>query len=194
MDDNRWLIVGLGNPGREYSETRHNVGFMVIDKLWDLVGYSNSLKTDAAYKAELALSMFAGKKIILAKPLTFMNDSGFSVAQISKWYNIPIEKILIIYDDISLDFGRLRYRVSGSAGGHNGIKSIISSLNNDQNFPRLKIGIGPKPPEEDLINYVLGNFNSSENDKLPEIINNTISAINLILNTDPQQAMTKINK
>lgn len=189
-----WLIVGLGNPGSKYKMTRHNIGFTVVDKLVDLVCFG-PLTKQKGFKAEVGETMLFSKKVVLAKPHTFMNDSGYSVELLSRMYMIPPERILVIYDDVSLDFGRLRYRITGSAGGHNGIKSIITSLENNQDFSRLKIGIGPKPAEGQLIDYVLGDFTEEEQSKLSEVIDNAINAIDIIINSDSSEiAMTRVNK
>ena len=154
-----WLIVGLGNPGREYEKTRHNAGFRAIDLLAESLGCKidrmkfQGLYTQVNYK---------GKKLMLLKPQTYMNLSGRSVLQLSAYFNIPPARIIVMFDDISLVPGRLRIRGDGSAGGHNGIKSIITEVGS-QNFPRVKIGVGAKPnPQQDLADWVLSGFNPSE--------------------------------
>ena len=154
-----WLIVGLGNPGREYEKTRHNAGFRAIDLLAESLGCKidrmkfQGLYTQVNYK---------GKKLMLLKPQTYMNLSGRSVLQLSAYFNIPPARIIVLFDDISLPAGRLRIRADGSAGGHNGIKSIISEVGS-QSFPRVKIGVGAKPhPEMDLADWVLSTFSAQE--------------------------------
>ena len=157
-----WLIVGLGNPGREYEKSRHNCGFRAMDLLADKLGCKvDRLKFQGLY----GQCTYGEKKLILLKPQTFMNLSGDSVLQASAFFKIPPERIVVMFDDISLSPGRLRVRGDGSAGGHNGIKSIIGGLNS-QSFPRVKIGVGAKPhPDYDLADWVLSNFTGPE-DKL----------------------------
>ncbi|MBP3673238.1 MAG: aminoacyl-tRNA hydrolase [Oscillospiraceae bacterium] len=154
-----WLIVGLGNPGREYEKTRHNTGFRAIDILADKLG----CKIDKAkFQGLYGQVNYQGKKLMLLKPQTFMNLSGRSVLQLSAYFNIPPARIIILFDDISLAPGRLRVRADGSAGGHNGIKSIIQEVGS-QDFPRVKIGVGAKPnPEFDLADWVLSTFSAQE--------------------------------
>ena len=157
-----WLIVGLGNPGREYEKSRHNCGFRAMDLLADKLGCKvDRLRFQGLYSQ----CTYGEKKLILLKPQTFMNLSGDSVLQASAFFKIPPERIVVMFDDISLSPGRLRVRGDGSAGGHNGIKSIIARLGS-QNFPRVKIGVGAKPtPEYDLAAWVLGSF-SAQDEKL----------------------------
>ena len=154
-----WLIVGLGNPGREYEKTRHNCGFRAIDELADSLG----CKIDKAkFQGLYGQVNYKGTKLMLLKPQTFMNLSGRSVLQLSAYFNIPPARIIVMFDDIFLAPGRLRVRADGSAGGHNGIKSIIQEVGS-QAFPRVKIGVGAKPnPEFDLADWVLSTFSASE--------------------------------
>ena len=154
-----WLIVGLGNPGREYEKTRHNAGFRAIDILADALGCKiDKMKFQGLY----GQVNYKGKKLFLLKPQTYMNLSGRSVLQLSAYFNIPPARIIVLFDDISLPPGRLRVRPDGSAGGHNGIKSIIAEVGS-QAFPRVKIGVGAKPnPEFDLADWVLSSFSASE--------------------------------
>lgn len=157
-----WLVVGLGNPGGEYANTRHNAGFMAVDRIADALGVRI---TKIKYKALCATASYRGQKLLLLKPETFMNASGLAVEAAAHFYKIPPERVLVLFDDISLPVGKIRVRKSGSAGGHNGIKSIIGGLNS-QSFPRVKIGVGAKPhPDYDLADWVLSNFTSPE-DKL----------------------------
>ena len=158
-NNNCWLIVGLGNPGREYEKTRHNIGFRAIDLLADKINCKiDRLKFQGLY----GQSLYNGCKIYLLKPQTYMNLSGRSILQLSAYFNIPPERIIVLFDDISLPPGRLRIRKDGSAGGHNGIKSIINEIGS-QDFPRVKIGVGAKPyPEQDLADWVLSTFSASE--------------------------------
>ena len=159
MMNETWLIVGLGTPGREYEKTRHNTGFRAIDILADKLGCRiDRLKFQGLY----GQVNYNGKKLMLLKPQTFMNLSGRSVLQLSAYFNIPPARIIVMFDDISLTPGRLRVRADGSAGGHNGIKSIIQEIGS-QAFPRVKIGVGAKPnPEYDLADWVLSTFSASE--------------------------------
>ena len=159
-----WLIVGLGNPGKDYTRTRHNCGFRAIDILAEQLG----CKIDKGkFQGLYGQVTRDGKKLFLLKPQTYMNLSGKSVLQLSAYYNIPPQRIIVMFDDISLAPGRLRVRAEGSAGGHNGIKSIIQELGS-QDFPRVKIGVGAKPhAEQDLADWVLSSFSASE-DKLLE--------------------------
>ena len=159
MMNDTWLIVGRGNPGREYEKTRHNCGFRAID----LLAASLGCKIDRVkFQGLYGQVNYNGKKLLLLKPQTFMNLSGRSVLQLSAYFNIPPARIIVLFDDISLAPGRLRVRPDGSAGGHNGIKSIIAELGS-QDFPRVKIGVGAKPtPDYDLAAWVLSTFSASE--------------------------------
>ena len=154
-----WLIVGLGNPGREYENSRHNCGFRAMDLLAKELGCKvDRLKFQGLY----GQTVYGGKKLFLLKPQTYMNLSGRSVLQLSAYFNIPPQRIIVLFDDISLAPGRLRVRGDGSAGGHNGIKSIIQELGSDA-FPRVKIGVGGKPsPDYDLASWVLGGFSAQD--------------------------------
>lgn len=154
-----WLIVGLGNPGREYEKTRHNAGFRALDALASAL---NCRIDKAKFQGLYGQCEYNGRKLFLLKPLTFMNASGRSVLQMSAFYRIPPQRIIVLFDDISLVPGNLRIRKDGSAGGHNGIKSIIAELGS-QDFPRVKIGVGAKPyPEQDLADWVLSAFSAQE--------------------------------
>lgn len=154
-----WLIVGLGNPGREYEKTRHNCGFRAIDILADKL---NCKIDKSKFQGLYGQTTYNGNKLFLLKPMTYMNLSGRSVLQLSAYFNIPPQRIIVMFDDISLEPGRLRIRQDGSAGGHNGIKSIISEIGS-QEFPRIKIGVGAKPnPEYNLADWVLSTMSASE--------------------------------
>lgn len=158
-----WLIVGLGNPGREYEKTRHNAGFRAIDLLAESLGCKiDRMKFQGLYTQV----NYNGKKLLLLKPQTYMNLSGRSVLQLSSYFNVPPARIIVIFDDICLVPGRLRVRGDGSAGGHNGIKSIIAELGS-QSFPRVKVGVGAKPnPEMELADWVLSTFSAQEEKQL----------------------------
>ncbi len=158
-DKETWLIVGLGNPGREYEKTRHNTGFRALD----ILASKLRCKVDKGkFQGLYGTCDYGGKRIILLKPQTFMNLSGRSVLQLSAFYRIPPQRIIVLFDDISLVPGNLRIRADGSAGGHNGIKSVIAALGS-QDFPRVKIGVGAKPhPDYDLADWVLSGFSAQE--------------------------------
>ncbi len=185
-----WLIVGLGNPGKEYAHTRHNCGFRAIDILADKLGCKiDKLKFQGLY----AQTAYNGRKLILLKPQTFMNLSGRSVLQLSAYFNIPPERVIVMFDDISLPPGRLRVRSDGSAGGHNGIKSIINELGS-QNFPRVKIGVGAKPsPDRDLADWVLSGFSASEEKELAGALKNAGDAALTIIEQGIQPAANRYN-
>ena len=154
-----WLIVGLGNPGKDYAHTRHNVGFRCLD----ILAENLNCKVDKSkFQGIYGQTTYNGRKLFLLKPLTYMNLSGRSVLQLSAYFNIPPQRIIVMFDDISLAPGRLRVRADGSAGGHNGIKSIIAEIGS-QSFPRVKIGVGAKPTAEyDLASWVLSTFSANE--------------------------------
>ncbi len=183
------LIVGLGNPGKEYSGTRHNVGFAVIDELSS--EYSIGVNK-GKFKGVYGEGRINNERVILLKPLTYMNLSGESVKAISDFYKIPVEDIIIIYDDISLPVGGLRIREKGSAGGHNGIKSIIAHLKTDE-FPRIKVGVGSKPEGGDLVNHVLGHFSKEDSVLMAESEKRAAHAAAAIIKSGPREAMNEYN-
>ncbi len=184
-----YIIVGLGNPTGRYAGTRHNVGFETIDKIAAKNGISiNTSK----HKALCGSGFIGGTKVILAKPQTFMNLSGESVRALVDFYKVPAEQVLIIQDDIDLPVGFLRIREKGSAGGHNGLKSIISHLGT-QDFPRIKIGIGGKPEGWDLADYVLAKYSSEERKVMDEAQDAAAAAVSLIVSGDIGMAMTRYN-
>ena len=178
LDKGTWLIVGLGNPGKEYTRTRHNCGFRALDILADKLG----CKVDKGkFQGLYGQCSYRGKKLLLLKPQTYMNLSGRSVLQLSAYFNVPPQRIIVMFDDISLEPGRLRIRKDGSAGGHNGIKSIISELGS-QDFPRVKIGVGSKPtPEYDLADWVLSSFSALEEKALGPALERAADAALCIL-------------
>ena len=186
-----YIIVGLGNPDKQYEGTRHNVGFDVIDKLAAKYNISVDTKKHRAY---IGKGMIEGQKVILAKPQTYMNLSGESVFSMTDYYKIaPEEELLVIYDDISLDVGQLRIRKKGSAGGHNGIKNIIAHLGT-MDFPRIKVGVGEKPKGYDLADYVLGKFSKGEQELMEEGYRNAVDAVAAIVRGNIEQAMNQYNK
>ena len=185
-----YLVVGLGNPGKQYEMTRHNIGFHTIDYIADELGVKvNKLK----YKALYGETVIGGEKVYLVKPQTFMNLSGDSIIEFSRFYKIPPENIIVINDDISLETGRIRVRTKGSAGGHNGLKSIIYQLQSD-NFPRVKMGVGsPKHEDYDLADYVLGRFGKDEIPVMEDAIIKASKAVEEIISRGTQSAMNKYN-
>ncbi len=186
-----YLVAGLGNPEKKYDNTRHNIGFDAIDLLSDKLGIT---LTKTKFKAVYGDGYLGSEKLILAKPQTYMNLSGESIGEIVSFYKIPNENIIIIHDDISLDIGRLRIREKGSAGGHNGLKSIIAHLGGDD-FCRIKIGVGaPKHEDYDLVDFVLGSFSDEERKILVPVLDNTAKAVQSIIKEDAQKAMNKYNK
>ena len=185
-----WLIVGLGNPGKDYERTRHNAGFRAIDVLADSLG----CKVDKGkFQGLYGQCTYRGKKLLLLKPQTYMNLSGRSVRQLRSYFNIPPQRIIVMFDDISLPAGRLRVRAEGSAGGHNGIKSIIQEVG-AQNFPRVKIGGGAKPhPEMDLADWVLSTFSAQEEKALGVALKNASEAALCIIDKGVPEASNRYN-
>lgn len=185
-----YLIVGLGNPGSKYDGTRHNVGWAALDILAEKL----HVKVDRVkFQGLTVQGSYNGQKLILLKPTTYMNLSGQSVAAAVRFYKIPPEHIIILSDDISLDPGRLRVRKNGSAGGHNGLKSIISSLGS-QEFPRIKIGVGAKPhPDYDLADWVLGTFSKEQKPIMEETYKKAADAALLLMEQGPEAAANKYN-
>lgn len=185
------LIVGLGNPGKEYQSTRHNTGYMAIDKLCDKLGFTFHLETK--FQGELATGLYKGEKVILLKPVTYMNLSGDSIIKVVNYYKIAIDDLLIMYDDMDLDTGRIRIRQSGSAGGHNGIKSIIQNFGGNQ-FNRVRIGIS-KDPRYNVVDYVLGKFSEDEMASMNLAFDNCCKiGIDFISNIDFNKIMNTYNR
>jgi PTH1 family peptidyl-tRNA hydrolase len=183
-----FLIVGLGNPGKKYRETRHNVGFKTVDKLCEKRDFLlNKSKINSIYGEFKMLT----EKVIVMKPLTYMNNSGVAVAEMSKYFKIAPQNIIVVYDDVDLSVGKLRIRPSGSAGTHNGMKSIIYHLQTDD-FPRVRIGIG-KNQTLDLANYVLQRFDPSETSDIEKIIDLAVESMEEIILTGVDVAMNKYN-
>lgn len=190
MSNVDYILVGLGNPGKEYEKTRHNIGFMALDFV------SKKLNIDLGtqkLKSFCGLGNFEDKKVILLKPQTFMNLSGQSVVLFMSFYKVPPENVILIYDDISLPVGKMRIRKQGSHGGHNGVKNIIS-LSGSNNFPRIKIGIGDRPNEKwDLADWVLSKFSKEEMDKLENNMPKVYDALYLMVHEKIDQAMNSFN-
>lgn len=185
-----YIIAGLGNPGTEYENTRHNVGFMTIDTLCEK--YKVSCKK-LKFKSLTCDVMIAGKRCLIMKPSTFMNKSGEAVTEAMSFYKIPPERTIIVFDDISLEPGKMRIRRKGSDGGHNGIKNIIYLSGSDM-FPRIKMGVGAKPhPDYNLADWVLGHFSKEDGEKLEQCFQNAVSALELMVDGKTDQAMNKYN-
>ncbi|MBR4451249.1 MAG: aminoacyl-tRNA hydrolase [Clostridia bacterium] len=185
-----FIIAGLGNPGAKYEATRHNTGFIFIDMLADKYGVRlNKIK----FKAVCETAEINSHKCLLLKPQTFMNNSGQSIREAADFYKIPPERIIVVFDDISLECGRLRIRRKGTDGGHNGIKSIIYHLNSDS-FPRIKLGVGMKPdPDYDLADWVLSSFTKDELVKMRQAAENAVLAAELMVSGETDLAMSKYN-
>lgn len=186
-----FIIAGLGNPKKEYDNTRHNIGFAAIDALADKY---NITVMDIRNKAMTGKGMINGQKVILAKPLTFMNLSGESVHSLTDYYKIDIEtELIVISDDISLLPGQIRIRKRGSAGGHNGLKNIIQHLGSE-GFQRIRIGVGEKPRGYDLADYVLGHFSKEEKPLMKEGVKKAVRAAEMMLERETDQAMNEFNR
>lgn len=186
-----YIIAGLGNPGKEYEKTRHNVGFDVIDAIADKYNIS---VLELKHKAMLGRGYVEGQKVVLVKPLTFMNLSGESIRPIMDYYKADAQtELIVISDDISLEPGRLRVRKKGSAGGHNGLKNIIRQLGHD-NFQRVRIGVGEKPKNYDLADWVLGHFSKGEREAVDEAVIKAVRAVEMILMDGADAAMNEFNR
>ncbi|QHQ60479.1 aminoacyl-tRNA hydrolase [Anaerocolumna sedimenticola] len=185
-----YIIVGLGNPTREYQATRHNIGFDVITRISDDYNIPLDFKK---HKAICGRGYIEGEKVVLAQPQTFMNLSGESVRELVDFYKVKPQEVIVIYDDISLDAGQLRLRAKGSAGGHNGIKSIINHLGT-QEFPRIKVGVGDKPAGWDLADYVLSRFKEEEQPIIRDAIKKSSEAVKSIIKDGMESAMNIYNR
>lgn len=185
-----YVVVGLGNPGKDYANTRHNVGFNTID----ILSERNNIKLNKIkFKSVYGEGIIGNKKVMLVKPQTYMNNSGISLREISQFYKLPIENIIVIVDDIDIDFASIRIRAKGSAGSHNGLKSIIYHLQND-NFPRVKIGIGKKRHEkQDLADFVLSKFSKEETIDIQSAILTSAEAVECIIKHGIDKAMNQYN-
>ena len=185
-----WIVVGLGNPGAKYDNTRHNAGFRALE------GYCarSGQKIDRMkFKALAGEGMLGGKRVLFLKPQTFMNLSGEAVGEAARFYKLPPERVLVISDDVSLPVGKLRIRKGGSAGGHNGLKSIIQHLGTDQ-FPRIKVGVGQKPhPDYDMADWVLSKFAGEDLKTITEAIRKAADAVECLIQEGPDKAMNRFN-
>lgn len=185
-----WLIVGLGNPGNQYAATRHNCGWMTADRLAEKYGLK---LTRLKFKSLCAEAEISGRKCLVMKPTTFMNESGQAVVEAMNFYKIPIENVLVISDDVSLDLGKTRVRRKGTDGGQKGLRSIIYLTGKDT-FPRVKVGVGAKPnPEYDMAAWVLSRFTAEEMKTMSKAFDNAVSAIELIVAGKVDEAMNKYN-
>ncbi len=187
--DNLYIIVGLGNPGLKHAGTRHNMGFITLDVLADKAGIKvKKLK----HKALTGEGCISGADVLLVKPQTFMNDSGESVREVTEWYKLPLDRLILIHDDIDIGPGRIRVRSGGSAGTHNGMRSVIYHLQDDR-FPRVRIGIGKPPEGWDLVDFVLGRIRSEEADALKQAVVKAVEAVETIIAEGVETAMNRFN-
>lgn len=184
-----WIVVGLGNPGKEYETSRHNTGFIALDTL---AAINKTDVREMKFKALCGRGEIAGQSVLLLKPQTFMNLSGDSVREAAVFYKIPMERVIVVYDDISLPAGKIRIRAKGSAGGHNGIKNIIERTGTDI-FPRIKVGVGAPGGSGELIGWVLGSFSPEEREKLSDAIDRSCKAVAEIINNGCASAAQKYN-
>ena len=185
----QWLLVCLGNPGKEYANTRHNIGFLAADALEKRTGVKfNKLK----YRALTGEVTLGGQRVLVVKPQTYMNLSGEAVKLAGGFYKIPPERILVLYDDVSLPLGKLRIRGSGSAGGHNGIKNIIAHLGTDA-FPRIKVGVGAPQREDGLVDWVIGSFTASERKVVDAAIDRALDAAACVIEKGVSEAQNRFN-
>lgn len=185
-----YIIAGLGNPGREYENTRHNIGFLCIDAI---ANQYNISMVEKKHKAILGRGYIGGAKVILVKPQTFMNLSGESIRAVAEYYKaVPEQDLVVIYDDVALDVGQIRIRKKGSAGGHNGMKSIIQYMGDA--FVRIRMGVGEKPKGYDLADYVLGHFTKAEKNLMEESADRCAKAVELVTRGEVEQAMNEYNK
>lgn len=188
--ENLFIIIGLGNPGKKYENTRHNVGFITIDYLASKYGVS---VTKLKHKALYGDGSIAGNRVILVKPQTFMNLSGESVREIIEWYKAPMSNIVLVYDDIDLAVGRIRVRPKGSAGTHNGMRSVLYQIRSDE-FPRVRIGVGRPPEGWDLADFVLSRFGEDEKKAVEESVLKAAEAVTTIMESGVEAAMNKYNR
>ncbi|MGD9100074.1 MAG: aminoacyl-tRNA hydrolase [Anaerolineae bacterium] len=187
----RWMVVGLGNPGRRYARNRHNVGFHCLERLARAHKLTFSVR---GRRGRLALGHIQGRAVVLLKPRTFMNESGRAVAPAVRFYKMPLERLLVIYDDLDLPQGTVRLRSQGGSGGHNGMRSIIAQLGGRQNFARVRVGIGRPPGRMDPAAYVLRNFGSQERPLMDEVYDWVVRAVECWLVEGIDIAMTQFNK
>ena len=185
----QWIIAGLGNPGIQYEITRHNAGFMCVDKIAEKYGIGI---TDKMFDSLYCFVNIGGIDCILVKPQTYMNNSGIAVKKFARKYDIPAEKIIVISDDVNFDVGKMRIKRSGSSGGQNGLNSIIDHMETED-FPRIKIGVGKKPKEYNMADWVLSNFDHDESENLKPVLEKGCNAVELIISDSIEAAMQKCN-
>jgi len=184
----RWMIVGLGNPGERYQETRHNVGFWCVDRLVDECGADRERRR---FRALVREATMGAHRLVLVKPQTYMNDSGDAVGPAARWFKVPVNRILVIHDDLDLPVGRVRFRLGGSSGGHRGVASIMGHLG-EADFVRLRIGIG-RPPSDEAVDYVLSRFTRSEQSVIDRIVDDVPSMVRSVLQDGVGEAMNRYN-
>lgn len=185
-----WLLVGLGNPGPRYASTRHNMGFLALDKLADQQGFRFS---KLRFKAWTATAVLGGENVLVMKPQTYMNLSGEAVGEAARFYKIPPERVLVISDDVALPVGKLRIRAAGSAGGHNGLKNIIQHLGSDA-FPRIKVGVGmPDHPDYDMVDWVTGRPMGDEQKPLMDALDRAVEAVPVVIRDGVTAAQSRFN-
>ena len=189
MVNRMYIIAGLGNPEKKYDGTRHNIGFRMLDAVADRYGIDVG---ERKHKGLVGKGVIGGEKVILAKPMTYMNLSGDCIRAVADYYKVEPQNIIVLFDDISLDVGKIRIRKKGSAGGHNGIKSIIAQLGTDD-FPRLKFGVGDKPSGSDLVEHVLGRFNRVDEKKVSDEMSRVCDAVECMVTEGMDAAMNKYN-
>ena len=188
-DDALYLVVGLGNPGKDYTNTRHNVGFNSLD----ILASRNNIKLNKIkFKSVYGEGFIGNNKVILVKPQTYMNNSGIAVREVLDFYKLTIDNLIVIVDDVDIEFADIRIRQRGSAGSHNGLKSIIYHIRDD-NFPRVKIGIGKKHPEQDLADFVLSRFSKEEEIDIADAILNAAQAVESMIRDGIEEAMNEFN-
>ncbi|MEO6875740.1 MAG: aminoacyl-tRNA hydrolase [Opitutaceae bacterium] len=185
------LVAGLGNPGRDYETTRHNLGWVVIEALVKKLGLT--WKTSAQFEAGIARWETTGRTVYFAKPLTFMNDSGRSLGALARFYKMPTESVIVLYDDLNIDLGLVKISITGSAGGHNGVASLLEHLGDG--FVRYRLGIGPKePPQMDLKDFVLGKFTPDQQLLITQHLTSYLSGLDLLLSRGTEAAMNQLNR
>lgn len=183
------LIAGLGNPGKEYALTRHNVGYDVVDRLAE----KHSIRVDRIkFRSLTGEGIISGEKVLLIKPLTYMNNSGLAISEALRFYKLTVDDLIVLVDDIDIEFGSVRIRKKGSAGSHNGMKSIISHIQNEE-FTRIKLGIGSKPPDFDLADFVLSRFSKDERTEVECMVKKAADVVETILSDGIDSAMNSFN-
>jgi PTH1 family peptidyl-tRNA hydrolase len=183
-----WLVVGLGNPGSEYARTRHNVGFMVAD---ELAGRAGASATKAKLGAEICEGKLGAERLLFCKPMEYMNVSGEAVNRVATFWKVPVERMVVVHDDLDLPFGRLKLGAGGGHGGHNGLRSLIAHVG--AAFARVRVGVGRPPGGQDSANYVLGGFSKAEQKDLPQVLADASDAVEAIMSQGMTAAMNKFN-